>query len=383
MVQNSSAVIITSSSTYESRVNAIEEFLSFKGYDVLVLEPGYDHHTKQKRYSKKNNHEYLPMIVYKKNLSLPRIYSLYDFAKKAFHIVEQEKPELLYVLVPANSLAKVCSEYKRKYGGMLIYDILDMWPESLPFRFGKTCWPFSVWRKLRDDNLKFANAVITECNLFAGLLERVLGYTPKTAYWPKEISQPEWTGIPASNSIHICYLGTVNHIIDIKTIVNLMGRLNRKKKIILHLIGKGETKAYFIKLLMEAGIEVKDEGIIYDENMKIRIIQQCHWGLNMMKSNVCVGLTMKSVEYLAFGLPILNTIRGDTWDLVEKEKVGYNCYTMMNERQLDDIIHLSEEVVGMRAHIRDVYEKRFSIPAFYDQMETIWSQLDIQRRNEK
>ena len=103
----------------------------------------------------------------------------------------------------------------------------------------------------------------------------------------------------------------------------------------------------------------------------------------MMKSNVCVGLTMKSVEYLAFGLPILNTIRGDTWDLVEKEKVGYNCYTMMNERQLDDIIHLSEEVVGMRAHIRDVYEKRFSIPAFYDQMETIWSQLDIQRRNEK
>ena len=110
MVQNSSAVIITSSSTYESRVNAIEEFLSFKGYDVLVLEPGYDHHTKQKRYSKKNNHEYLPMIVYKKNLSLQRIYSLYDFAKKAFHIVEQEKPELLYVLVPANSLAKVCSD---------------------------------------------------------------------------------------------------------------------------------------------------------------------------------------------------------------------------------------------------------------------------------
>ena len=83
MVQNNKAVIITSSSTYESRVNAIEEFLFFKGYDVLVLEPGYDHHTKQERYSRKNNHEYLPMIAYKKNLSLRRIYSLHDFAKKA------------------------------------------------------------------------------------------------------------------------------------------------------------------------------------------------------------------------------------------------------------------------------------------------------------
>ena len=76
MVQNNKAVIITSSSTYESRVNAIEEFLFFKGYDVLVLEPGYDHHTKQERYSRKNNHEYLPMIAYKKNLSLRRIYSV-------------------------------------------------------------------------------------------------------------------------------------------------------------------------------------------------------------------------------------------------------------------------------------------------------------------
>ena len=145
MIQNSKAVIITSSSTYESRVNAIEAFLSFKGYDVLVLEPEYDHHTKQKRYSRQPTHVYLPMRAYKKNLSLQRIYSLYDFAKKAYQRVKKEKPGLLYVLIPANSLVKFCSEYKRKYGGMLICDILDMWPESLPFQFGKKCWPFSVW----------------------------------------------------------------------------------------------------------------------------------------------------------------------------------------------------------------------------------------------
>ena len=383
MVQNNKAVIITSSSTYESRVNAIEEFLFFKGYDVLVLEPGYDHHTKQERYSRKNNHEYLPMIAYKKNLSLRRIYSLHDFAKKAFHRAEKEAPVLLYVLIPANSLAKFCSRYKRKYSGMLIYDILDMWPESLPFRFGKTCWPFSVWRNLRDDNLKFADAVITECKLFASLLERRLGYRPKTVYWPKEICRPEWTCIPDLNSIHICYLGAVNHIIDRETIVDLVGRLNRKKKIIFHLIGEGENRTYFIEELVNAGIEVKDEGAIYDEDVKCRIIQQCHWGLNIMKSQVCVRLTMKSVEYLAFGLPILNTIQGDTWNLVENERVGYNCSKMMNESQINEIIYLSEELVKSRTHIRDIYEKNFSVSAFYKQMEIVWSQLDIQRGKEQ
>ena len=107
--------------------------------------------------------------------------------------------------------------------------------------------------------------------------------------------------------------------------------------------------------------------------------QQCHWGLNIMKSQVCVGLTMKSVEYLAFGLPILNTIQGDTWNLVENERVGYNCSKMMNESQINEIIYLSEELVKSRTHIRDIYEKNFSVSAFYKQMEIVWSQLDIQR----
>lgn len=377
--KNGKAVIITSSSTYESRVNSVEKFLFSIGYDVLVLEPEYDHHTKQKRYTSQKTHIYLPMMAYKKNLSLQRIYSLYNFAKKAFQRARREKPELLYVIIPANALVKFCSDYKIKQGGILIYDILDMWPESLPFRYGKTCWPFSVWRRLRDDNLKLADMVITECGLFASLLKKELNYTPKTVYWAKEIKKPEWTQIPDSNSIHICYLGAVNNIIDIETIVNIMGYLKQKKPIVCHLIGKGENKTNFIKAMMKVGIEVKDEGAIYDENIKSEIIQQCHLGLNIMKPQVCVGLTMKSVEYLACGLPILNTIQGDTWKLVEDEKIGYNCCIEIDDKQIDDIMYLSENTASMRTHIRDVYERWFSISAFNEQMELAWSQLKIQR----
>lgn len=53
MVRKNKAVIITSSSTYESRVNAIEEFLSSKGYNILVFEPEFDHHLKQKDITKR------------------------------------------------------------------------------------------------------------------------------------------------------------------------------------------------------------------------------------------------------------------------------------------------------------------------------------------
>ena len=47
------------------------------------------------------------------------------------------------------------------------------------------------------------------------------------------------------------------------------------------------------------------------------------------------------------------------------------------------MIHLAEDTVKMRAHIRHVYEEKFSVPAFYIQMEKAWSQLEIQRGIEK
>ena len=47
--------------------------------------------------------------------------------------------------------------------------------------------------------------------------------------------------------------------------------------------------------------------------------------------------------------------------MVENERVGYNCSKMMNESQINEIIYLSEELVKSRTHIRDIYEKNFSV----------------------
>ena len=46
-----------------------------------------------------------------------------------------------------------------------------------------------------------------------------------------------------------------------------------------------------------------------------------------MKESVCIGLTMKSVDYFRHGLPILSTIGGDTADLIDTEGVGIRFTT--------------------------------------------------------
>ena len=57
---------------------------------------------------------------------------------------------------------------------------------------------------------------------------------------------------------------------------------------------------------------------------KKQIFDKCHFGLNIMKDTVCVGLTAKSIDYFQAGLPILNSIQIDTKDIVNKNLFGFN-----------------------------------------------------------
>ena len=84
---------------------------------------------------------------------------------------------------------------------------------------------------------------------------------------------------------------------------------------------------------MSAVVEkVYSYGPVYDSIEIKDKIGKCHFGLNIMKSNVQVGLTMKSMTYMGLGIPIINNISGDTWRLVEKKYIGIN---ISNEMTLD------------------------------------------------
>ena len=49
---------------------------------------------------------------------------------------------------------------------VLVFDILDLWPEALGIGKLQKLWPFQCWKRLRDDHLKAADLVITECHYF-------------------------------------------------------------------------------------------------------------------------------------------------------------------------------------------------------------------------
>ena len=119
-------------------------------------------------------------------------------------------------------------------------------------------------------------------------------------------------------------MGFINNLIDIPAISALLGPLQHLRPLVLHIIGDGETRDAFISAVEAVGVKAEFYGKVYDPAQKQAIFDKCSFGLNIMKDSVCVGLTLKSLDYFGGALPILNSIEADTWELVENRGVGIN-----------------------------------------------------------
>lgn len=301
------------------------DVLVSQGHTVTVITSDYRHFKKTYITEEKKYYKYVHVSAYKKNLSVARLKSHHFFAKDAFKIVEELEPDLLYVLIPANSLCKRAVQYKKKHKDVkFVFDVIDMWPETMPIGKLKAVFPFTVWKSLRDKNINKADFVICECKLFAERLATVVdGSKLETVYFAADGYKGNVGGYAsADDTLNLCYLGSINNIIDIDMIKELI--ISTKRKTVVHVIGDGESKEELCQAITSAGGTVVDYGKLYDEDKKAMIMSKCHFGLNIMKQTVFVGLTMKSVDYMRFGLPIINNIKGDTWELIEKHNLGIN-----------------------------------------------------------
>lgn len=361
MSNNKTACVISCSDHYAHRLHVAADYLRLKGYEVTYITSDFDHTSKENFVCTVPGCVQLYARPYRKNLSLDRILSHRGFARDVFRYLEkQEKqPDVIVAQLPPNFLARYGAKYKKKHPGVyLIFDIFDMWPETFPFgRAKKLLAPvFGVWAWIRDHNLSAADFVTTECEMFRKRL-KLPEETSKAIYLCAEgLSIPDRAPQLRRDRLELCYLGAINNVIDIPAICALLGELAAERPVTLHIIGKGERQQELIDGAKEVGAEVCFYGAVYDEAKKQEIISRCHFGLNIMKSSVCVGLTMKSVDYFRFGLPIINNIPADTRELVERRGIGIQCGPDCVRQVLDTSI---EENLLMRENVKNVFATTF------------------------
>jgi len=320
-------VIITGSDVYEhQRVDLLWEYFNSIGVETEVYSTDFDHRNKEIRNNLKSEYHYIKSRPYKKNISVQRIISHITFSNDVYKAIKNKQVDLLWVLVPPNSLVKSFVRYKRNNPNIkIVFDVIDMWPESMPIRKYKKLPLISTWANIRNKWIDNSDFIITECDLYQSILKQyVKKEKMRTVYLARDILPYRSNPTLPNDKIALCYLGSINNIIDIETITCIISELKRVKPVELHIIGDGENKETLINKAKCAGAIVIYHGCVYDTDEKQRIYDSCHYGLNIMKPEVFVGLTMKSMDYFEAGLPIINNIVGDTWDFVDKYNIGIN-----------------------------------------------------------
>lgn len=356
------AYLISCSDHYNHRLCVIDDYLRSRDFDTIYITSDFDHTAKKSFVCNVPNSVQLHVIPYRKNLSVARIVSHWQFAKSVVRYLEQveRKPDAVVSILPPNFLAYYLAGYKERHPEVkLVFDIFDMWPETFPIgRLKKILSPvFFIWAKLRNTSLPTADFVTTECELFRQRLNLPDGNSATVYLCAEPLQIPLRAPRLRSDGLDLCYLGAINNVIGIPEICGLLRELTKHTQVTLHVIGTGERQQEFMDQAKAAGAEVVYYGAVYDDEKKQEIISGCHFGLNVMKSSVCIGLTMKSVEYFRHGLPIINNIPADTEGFVTEKNTGIqlteNCAEVIGKMSV-------AECMQMRENVQQVFSEYFS-----------------------
>lgn len=350
----------------EMRINSVKNFFLNRGDIVTVIESDFVHLNKTYRSNPPKGHIYLHAQSYKKNLSVSRLLSHAKFSKQVIQELKKYTFDLLYVLVPPNSLIKEISKYKQMHEVKVIFDVIDLWPESLPINITSEFYPLAKWRNLRNKNLNNADYVITQCDLYQKYFE-VDATKCKTIYFCREIIKTSSEKKQQTGKMALAYLGSVNYLIDIEKIGKVVSLLSQRYEVTVHVIGAGHKMERFLKTLERNQAQVIFYGEVYEQRQLAEILSKCDFGINIYKSYTCIGMTLKSIDYFCYGLPIINSISCDTERLVRQYRAGIN----LDKFSLDEV----EKYQRSQNKIADLVEIELSANAYEKKMKEVIDDL--------
>ena len=356
--------IITCFQSNEERCLYLNDYFINNGFNTDVYTTDFSHINKQYRDNIPDNFIAIKTNSYKSNLSIQRIMSHLKFSKDVFNTINNKDYDLIYLLAPANSLIARANRYKKKHPHTkIIIDMIDMWPESLPLSYNKHLFPFSIWRNLRKDNINVADYLISECDLYQDILKDEYHKDIKTIYLTRAKDKIRIKKDLDDKTLSLVYIGSINNLIDIDKITNMINKIDYP--VFVHVIGEGEKTQLFLDQLRNV-CHYQYHGPVHDEKLKAEIFNKCHAGINIYKDNLYIGLTTKCLDYFEYGLPIINNIKADTYNLVKEYNVGINIDDDLNI-DVDKLIDLAHQY----KHISKLYDDYFSVKTFNKNIDEV------------
>lgn len=318
-----------------SRLNSVYDYSQA---EKLIITADFDHSKKEYRsqYSKNRNVVCLHVPRYKTNISLGRLYSHVCFAKQldSFFNTIMDKPDVVYCAMPSSTAAFVCAKYCKRLGIKLVIDVIDLWPDSLiPVnRFFKIFkYLLFPWKYITIFAYKSANIIIGESHEYVNIAHK---YNFSAPVYPAYlgVNQEQIDNLRRKSNIHlekpkdeiwICYAGSLGNSYDFESLLKAVKRLEGTCTYKLYFVGGGEKQSYLEAKLREYNINGEITGnVSYSDYLKY--LSYCDIGINVFKKDTLVVHSYKFNDYVASRLFILNSLEGETAEMIDQYEIGKN-----------------------------------------------------------
>ncbi len=300
-----------------SRPAFIRDTLVKKSVDVQVITSNFSHQLKEIVSFEHDKISTVKTIKYSRNNSPVRFISHFFLSfglfLKAFR--KSKDVDIFYVTAPFAITALLIKFFSRK---KVIIDIIDYWPNSLPFKRNVLTFPFlKLWQIVNFTSCYFSDKVISLSTTFLKLAKR--DANNQILFGTKRNFIPRFT--LSDEKVGIIYIGNVGALYDFESLLYVFEK--NPKRFRFDLIGCGDRLEWLENNLNRIGVEYNFHGVIYDSNLISEIVKGCHFGFNGYQ-NTNASFSYKALSYFSYGLPIINSMNGDLSYFVTKYGLGLN-----------------------------------------------------------
>lgn len=281
-------------------------------------------------------------LPYRKNVSLRRYFhqrSIVGRFKKLAALCE--RPEIIIASMPDHNFAYEAVRFGKVRGIPVLIDIRDLWPDifidHVPRKFQNIArWFLKSDFKRLEIALRDADALIAVSGGYLdwGLKKAgrprqpddsvfYLGYLNPDSASPSPVNAG-FQGLldNLKGKTVFTFLGTFGMSYDLSLIVEAARKIEKMKLSNVHFVLAGDGEKYQeIKKMSEGMSNITLPGWLNKDEI-FSLLRISHVGL-VSCLHTKDTVPNKPFEYLAYGLPILSSLRGEMEIMINKYKIGY------------------------------------------------------------
>lgn len=278
----------------------------------------------------------LHVPFYNKNISFRRIWSHIVYAKRVKKYLNglDEMPKAVYCTMPTSSSAYVCARFCKMHGIKFIIDVIDLWPDSLlPLVKGKALIKAMLfpWTYLTRYAYRNADVIIGESVAYASEAKK---FNSKAKVYPiylgvdvdyiaKVKKQQSVCLTKPEDEVWIAYAGALGNSYDFETLLDAVKSIQGRYKYKLWFIGDGVQHEVIAAFIKNNNLNAEITGFLPYEQL-LGYLSYCDIAVNIFRANTKVVYSYKFNDYVAMDCFVLNSLEGETAQIVETYQIGRN-----------------------------------------------------------